>query len=86
MDPGVSGIPTLPVLTYREGRQRVIVIHPPLPDPVGDAVRDAAACRGALAPLIEAYVRRFPTQCRWVAIPRWPTDPPAGQHPERTRR
>jgi hypothetical protein len=70
-----TGVPTLPVLTHREGNQRVIVIHPPLPDPDGDAVRDAAACRAALTPLVDAYVRRFPTQCRWVAIPRWPTGP-----------
>jgi lauroyl/myristoyl acyltransferase len=70
-----TGVPTLPVLTHREGNQRVIVIHPPLPGPDGDAVRDAAACRAALTPLVDAYVRRFPTQCRWVAIPRWPTGP-----------
>ena len=72
-----TGVPTLPVLTYRQGNTRVIVIHPPLPDPVGDAVRDAAACRAALTPLIDAYVSRFPTQCRWVAMPRWPADPSA---------
>jgi lauroyl/myristoyl acyltransferase len=70
-------VPTLPVLTYREGNQRVIVIHPPLPDPDGDAVRDAAACRAALTPLLDRYVRRFPTQCRWVAMPRWPAEPSA---------
>jgi lauroyl/myristoyl acyltransferase len=71
----ITRVPTLPVFTYREGNSRVIVIHPPLPDPDGDAVRDADACRATLAPLVEAYVRRFPTQCRWVAMPRWPPDP-----------
>lgn len=66
-----TGVPTLPVLTHREGNRRVIVIHPPLPDPAVDAARDADACREALTPLIDAYVRQFPTQCRWVAMPRW---------------
>jgi lauroyl/myristoyl acyltransferase len=66
-------VPTLPVLTYRRGHQRMIVIHPPLPDPDVDAAHDAAACHRVLAPLIEDYVRQFPTQCRWVAMPRWST-------------
>jgi lauroyl/myristoyl acyltransferase len=70
-----TGAPTLPVFSFREGNRRGIVIHPPLPRPDGDAVRDSAACRAALTPLVEEYVNRFPTQCRWVAMPRWPADP-----------
>ncbi len=77
-----TGVPTFPVLTYREGNQRVIVIHPPLPRPDNDGVCDAAACRAALAPLIEAYVRQFPTQCRWVAMPRWSHEP-APERPDK---
>jgi lauroyl/myristoyl acyltransferase len=66
-----TGVPTLPVLTYCDGRRRVIVIHPPLPVPADDALADRAACRMALTPLVEAYVDRHPTQCRWLAMPRW---------------
>jgi lauroyl/myristoyl acyltransferase len=72
-----TGVPTLPVLTYREGHRRVIVIHPPLAAPESDPVHDAARCREALAPLIEDYVRRFPSQCRWLAMPRWSRPPVA---------
>jgi lauroyl/myristoyl acyltransferase len=64
-------MPTLPVLTYRDHDRRVIVIHAPLPDPDEDARRDTAACQAALGPLVDAYVRRFPSQCRYVALPRW---------------
>lgn len=67
-----TGVPTLPVLTWRESRRRVIHIHPPLPTVDADPDRDAAACQAALTPLIADYVRRHPTQCRWVAMPRWP--------------
>lgn len=66
-----AGVPTFPVLTYRQGGSRVIVIHPALPDADTDLARDADSCRAALTPLIADYVRRFPTQCRWVAMPRW---------------
>lgn len=74
-----AGVPTFPVLTYRDGGRRVIVIHPPLPAAEADPGRDADVCRGVLTPLIADYVRRFPTQCRWVAMPRWTS-------PERTGR
>jgi lauroyl/myristoyl acyltransferase len=67
----MTGVPALPVLTHCDGTRRVIVIHPPLPDPDADAARDAAACQAVLAPLVDTYVRRFPTQCRWIAMPRW---------------
>jgi lauroyl/myristoyl acyltransferase len=64
--------PTLPVLTYRDNNQRVIVVHPPLPTPDPDPARDAAACHAVLTPLLETYVRRFPAQCRYLAFPAWP--------------
>jgi len=64
-------VPTLPVLTYRDRGQRVILIHAPLPPPDEDAERDTAACRDVLGPLIDAYVRRFPSQCRYVVRPPW---------------
>jgi lauroyl/myristoyl acyltransferase len=66
---------TLPVFIHRDGRRRVIVIHPPLPAPVPGADEDAAACHAVLAPLIGDYVRRFPTQCRYLAFPPWSTAP-----------
>ena len=67
----VTGVPALPVLVHRDGHKRHIAISRPLPDPDGDLRRDAAACRDVLTPLVERYVRRFPTQCRWLAMPRW---------------
>lgn len=70
-----TGAPTLPVFVHRERRGRVIVVHPPLPRADADPARDGAVARAALAPLIEQYVRRFPTQCRYLAMPRWPIDP-----------
>jgi hypothetical protein len=72
---------TLPVFIHRDGRRRVIVLHPPLPPPVPDVAADAAACRAALAPLIRAYTARFPAQCRYLAFPPWPTAPPADGAP-----
>lgn len=69
-------VPVLPLLVHRDRGRRVIVVHPPLPDPDEDPERDAARCKAALAPLIEAYVRRYPDQCRYVALPRWPTARP----------
>jgi lauroyl/myristoyl acyltransferase len=63
------------VFVHRERRGRVIVVHPPLPRADADPARDGAVARAALAPLIEQYVRRFPTQCRYLAMPRWPIDP-----------
>jgi hypothetical protein len=74
----LTRVPTLPVLLHREGRRRVIVIHPALPPPAGDLARDAAQCRTVLTPLLEEYVRRFPTQCRYLAFPPWPTSSRAG--------
>jgi lauroyl/myristoyl acyltransferase len=66
-----TGVPALPVLTFREGGRRVIVVHPPLPAPDADRARDAAACRAALTPLVADYVRRFPAQCRYLVFPPW---------------
>lgn len=66
-----AGVPTFPVLTWREGGRRAIEVHPPLPEVDPDPSSDARACHAALAPLIGDYVRRFPDQCRWVAMPRW---------------
>lgn len=64
-------VPTFPVLAHEEAGRRVIVIFPPLPAPVDDPVADAEACRAALTPLVAEYVRRFPTQCRYLVFPRW---------------
>ena len=33
--------------------------------------RDAEACRSALASLVSDYVRQYPAQCRYLALPRW---------------
>jgi lauroyl/myristoyl acyltransferase len=71
----LSRVLTVPVLIHREGRRRVIVIHPPLPPPIPDPEQDAAECQRVLRPLIEAYVRRFPSQCRYLAFPPWSTSP-----------
>jgi lauroyl/myristoyl acyltransferase len=67
--------PTFPMLAHRDGRRRVIVVSPPLPPPVADLGEDKAQCRAALVPLLEAYVRRYPAQCRYLAFPPWPTAP-----------
>jgi lauroyl/myristoyl acyltransferase len=72
-----TGVPILPVFAHRDGKGHVIVVHPPLPPPDRDPARDLAACRAILAPLVAAYVRRFPAQCRYLALAPWPT-PPAG--------
>jgi hypothetical protein len=75
----LTGALTFPILVHRDGRRRVIVIHPALPPPPGDLAGDAAQCRMALAPLLESYVRRFPAQCRYLAFPPWaPTVPEDG--------
>jgi len=60
--------PTLPVLTYLDGRKRVVTIHPPLPPAEGDLLEDLGRCRNVLSPLLEEYVRRFPEQCRSLAF------------------
>lgn len=70
----LSGVRTFPVLTHQHRGQRVIVVHPPLPSPQADPVRDAETCRDALGPLVLDYVRRFPTQCRYLAFPAWPSN------------
>lgn len=75
-----TGVPTLPVLTWQETGRRIIAVHPPLPPPEADPSRDAAACLAVLAPLVREYVRRHPTQCRWLAMPRW-NGSPVGQDP-----
>ena len=70
-------LPVLPVFTWMRGRQRVIDVHPPLPDPCEDAGQDAAVCRAALAPLLADYVRRVPAQCRYLVVPPRPRGAPA---------
>lgn len=71
----LTGVPTLPVLAHRDGRRHVVVVHPALPPLAGDPARDAAQCRAVLAPLLESYVRRFPAQCRYLALPPWRDSP-----------
>lgn len=73
----MTRVATLPVFVHRDGRRRVIVVHPPLPPPVPAQDEDMAACRVAIAPLVAAYARRFPTQCRYLAFPPWSTASPA---------
>jgi lauroyl/myristoyl acyltransferase len=68
-----TNVPTLPVLAHRDGPRRVITIYPPLPPCDNDAERDVAQCRAALEPIIDSYVRRFPEQCRYLALPPWDT-------------
>jgi len=58
----------VPALIRREGRQLVVAVHPPLPDPDPDATRDLEACRAALSPIVQDYVRRFPEQCPFPAL------------------
>jgi lauroyl/myristoyl acyltransferase len=64
-------VPTLPVFAHLRGRERVIEIHPPLPAIDDDEARDVEACRRALTPIIGAYVRAHPEQCRYLAFPPW---------------
>ncbi len=59
-----TGATTLPVLAHRDGRHRVITIHPPLPAPLIDPDEDRAACREVLALRLDSYLRQFPAQCR----------------------
>jgi hypothetical protein len=66
----VARVPTLPVLSYESGGERVLHVHPPLPQVDDDLAADTEACRRALTPILEDYVQRFPAQCRWLAIPR----------------
>lgn len=62
---------TLPVLTHEDGTQRIVTIHPPLPPPTGDEAADRVACREVLTSILGDYVRRHPSQCRYLAFPRW---------------
>jgi lauroyl/myristoyl acyltransferase len=64
-------VPVVPVLAVRDGGNRVIVVHSPLPAVDPDASRDTAACRAALGPILLDYVRRHPAQCRYLVFPRW---------------
>lgn len=64
----LTGAVTHPVLMHVEGPRRVITIHPALPPPAPGPDDDVASCRAALTPLIEEYVRRFPEQCRSLAL------------------
>jgi lauroyl/myristoyl acyltransferase len=73
----LTGVPVLPVFARYEGRQRVIEVHPPLPESIQDPVGDAESCREALTPLVREYVRKYPEQCRYLAFPPWAsTDAP----------
>ncbi|MEQ1729180.1 MAG: hypothetical protein ABL982_12455 [Vicinamibacterales bacterium] len=64
---------TLPVLAHEEGARRIVTIYPPLPAPTGDEVADKVACRAVLTAILGQYVRRYPSQCRYLAFPRWPS-------------
>lgn len=64
---------TIPVLAHEEGTRRVVTIHPPLPLLADDEEADKAACRAVLTTVIGDYVRRYPSQCRYLAFPRWPS-------------
>jgi lauroyl/myristoyl acyltransferase len=66
-------VPTLPVFTHYEGGRRVIVIHAPLPPSLPNRTDDAAMCRDHLTPYLRDYAARFPEQCRYLALVRWPT-------------
>jgi hypothetical protein len=64
----LTGAVTHPVLMHVEGPRRVITVHPALPPPAPVPDDEVASCRAALTPLIEEYVRRFPEQCRSLAL------------------
>jgi lauroyl/myristoyl acyltransferase len=64
---------TLPVLAHDEGSQRIVTIYPPLPAPTGDEAADKAICREVLTTVLGDYVRRYPSQCRYLAFPPWPS-------------
>lgn len=67
----IARVPVLPVLTYLERGRRIVCIHAPLPQAASDLGEDIAACRAALTPLVSDYVRRFPGQCRYLALQAW---------------
>jgi hypothetical protein len=62
-------VPVLPCLTHQADGRRIIDIHPPLPAVVDDEAEDTEACKRALSGLLGEYVRRFPEQCRYLALP-----------------
>ena len=65
-------VPTLPLTVHAtDGGRRVVTIHPPLPAVDAEAGRDADACRTALTSIMQDYIRRFPSQCRYLAFPDW---------------
>ena len=63
-----TGAATLPVLMHHEGSRRIVTIHPPLPPPAPHPADDMAVCRPALTRIWTDYVRRFPEQCRGIAL------------------
>lgn len=65
-----TGAATLPVLMHREGRRGVVTIYPPLPPPQPDPAQDMAGCREVLTRILSDYTRRFPEQCRGLALRR----------------
>lgn len=62
--------PAFPVLAHRQGRRRVAVIHPALPDVDSAVEQDTAACGAALARILTEYARRRPADCYSAAL--WP--------------
>lgn len=74
-------VPVLPVLTHRgDGGRSTVCVHAPLPPVIADEQADLAACRDAIAPLVRDYSARYPTQCRWLAMPHWSTAVAADAH------
>ena len=67
------GLRILPLFAHEEGAQRIVTIHPPLPAPTGDEAADKAACRAVLTAMLGDYVRHYPSQCRYLAFPPWPS-------------
>ena len=63
-----SGTATFPVLSHLDGRHHRVTIHPALPPPEPEPDADVVRCWEKLTPLIEGYVRRFPEQCRSLAL------------------
>ena len=64
-----TGVPVLPlfILNYRGGCYKMI-IEPPLKiiDNTGDRKKDIAANTARFTKVIEAYIRKYPTQWFWV--------------------
>ena len=64
----LTGAPVLPVLHHLAGRRHVMTIHPPLPALPSDRPMGLEVWRDSLTRLLEAYVRRFPEQCPFLAL------------------